>query len=360
MTAKTTLQWVGSIFKGAWKKHQDVLALLVLAAFRVRRLSITALGREAAGSTVPKHAIKRVDRWLGNRRFDDRRAREQFLRLVVGSRREVLIAVDWTKLRRWPVLVAGVVHRGRAVPVLWSVADPAKLYKSQNAFEHGFFAWLKSCLPEGVQATVLLDRGFKRVELVSQLRRLKLSFVIRTGGNVHVHHRQYCGRMDQLIGRRGQRRDLAAAVLRPSRPVQVRVVGVWEKGFKEPWLLMTNLGAPLDHIVWLYSKRFQIEEAFRDQKDWRLGLQLGHTLIRKADRVDRMLLVAALVLFLALLVGAEARRRKLDRVFRANTERRRPTHSDFALGLFYGLRLRVNRSKLLRIFYHEGADVLRG
>jgi hypothetical protein len=244
--------------------------------------------------------------------------------------------------------------------VLWSVADPAKLYKSQNAFEHGFLTWLKSSLPDGVQATVLLDRGFKRVELIGQLRRLRLAFVIRTGGNVHVRHPRYCGRMDQLIGRRGQRKDLPEAVLRPSRPVQVRVVGVWEKGFKEPWLLMTNLEAEVDHIVWLYSKRFQIEEAFRDQKDWRLGLQLGHTLIRKADRVDRMLLIAALVLFLALLVGAEVRRRKLDRGFRANTERRRPTHSDFALGLFYALRLRVNRSKLLRIFYREGREVLRG
>lgn len=360
MTANTTLHWLASIFKGAWKKHLTLLALLVHAGFQTRRLSITALGRALAHTTVPKHAIKRVDRWLGNRKFDDHRAREHFLRMVLGPRRNVVLAVDWTKLRTWPVLVAGIVHRGRAIPVLWAVADPAKLYKSQNAFEYGFLAWLKSCLPDGVRATLLLDRGFKRVELVTHLRRLGFDFVIRTGGNVHVHHPQYRGRMDQMILRRGDRRDLAGAVLRPSRPVKVRVVGVWEKGFKEPWLLMTDLDGPVHRIVWLYSKRFEIEEAFRDQKDWRLGLQLGHTLIRKADRVDRLLLLAALVLFLALLVGTEARRRALDSGYRANTCRARRTHSDFTLGLFYFLRLRFNCAKLLRLFYRDGQDVLRG
>jgi hypothetical protein len=353
MTANSILQSIRSIFKSAWKRHQVTLGLMVIAVFESRRLSITAMGRAFRADTVPKHAIKRVDRWLGNRRFDDKSAREQFLRLVIGPRRRILVAIDWTKLRRWPVLVAGVIQRGRAIPILWSVADPSRLYKSQNAFEHGFFAWLRATLPEGVEATLLLDRGFKRVDIVSHLK--GFHFVIRTGGNVHIRSEQFVGRADELIRRRGMQRDLPNAILRPSRPVHVRVVGVWAKGCKEPWLLMTDLDFALEKIVALYAKRFRIEESFRDQKDWRYGLQAGHTLVLKPERLERLLLVAALVLFFAILIGAAARRAKLDRGFRANTVKDRATHSDFTLGLFYALERRWKRSKLLAIFYREGA-----
>jgi hypothetical protein len=358
MTAAGILQSVGAIFKSAWKRHQVTLGLIVAAVFRARRLSITAMGRELDTPTAPKHSIKRVDRWLGKRRFDDKRAREEFLRAVVGPREHVLIAIDWTKLRRWPVLVAAVVHRNRAIPILWSVADPQKLYKSQNAFEHGFFTWLRAALPKEVRATVLLDRGFKRVEIVKHLQ--GFDFVIRTGGNVHIRSEAFTGPADQLILRRGQKRDISTAVLRPSRPIRARIVGVWAKGAKEPWLLMTNVDADLRKVVALYAKRFRIEEVFRDQKDWRYGLQAGHTLVRRAARLERLLLIAAVVVWLAHLIGAAARQCGLDRGYRANTTTTRPTHSDFALGLYYAFRKCWSRSILLENFYLEGWDVIGG
>jgi hypothetical protein len=351
MTAKHVVQSVGVIFKDAWKWHRLTLRLVVVSVFESERLTITEMGRALCADTVPKHAIKRVDRCLGNRKFDDRKAREQIVRVVIGPRPRVLIAIDWTKLRRWPVLVAGVVQRGRAVPVLWAVAGPDKLYKSQNAFEHGFFAWLKTALPQGVEATLVLDRGFKRVDIVSHLK--GFDFVIRTGGNVHIESSQYCGRMDGLIRRRRVERDINDAILRPSRPVTVRVVGVWQAPCKKPWLLMTNLQLSCRQVVAIYAKRFQIEEMFRDQKDWHFGLQAGHTLVRSAARLERLLLVAALVHFFAMLIGAAARNLGLDRGFRANTVRDRPTHSDFALRMYYALRNHCSRSILFENFYLE-------
>jgi hypothetical protein len=354
MTAQHIVQSIGVIFKSARKWHRLTLGLLVTSVFESQRLTLTQMGRALDTRTVPKHAIKRVDRWLGNRRFDDREARETLLRWVVGPRTRVVIAIDWTKMRRWPVLVAGVVQRGRTVPILWAVADPEKLYKSQNAFEHGFFAWLRCALPDNVDAVLLLDRGFKRVDIVRHLR--GFNFVIRTGGNVHVHSPQYSGRMDAMIGRRGLSFDISEAVLRPSRPVTIRVVGVWARQCKEPWLLMTNMTAPSRQVVALYAKRFQIEEMFRDQKDWRYGLQVGHTLVRSAQRLERLLLIAAVVHLFAMLIGGAARRLGLDRSFRANTVRTTPTHSDFALGVYYARRKRWRRSLLLKNF-HEEANV---
>lgn len=353
MTARPIVQSVEVIFKGFWKRHVRVLGAMVAGAFSARKLQLSAVGRQMPGRTSPKHAIKRVDRFLSNPRFDHRRAQEALLRRVIGPRKRVLIAVDWTKVRRWQVLVAAVVQSGRCIPVMWAVQDPKKVHKSWNAFEHGFFSWLAEALPEGVEAVLLLDRGFKRVELVRVLRRLGLRFVIRTGGNVHVRHARYCGRIDELVRRRRQPYDLPDAMLRPSRPVPVRVVGYWDRGQKEPWLLMTDLDEPVRRIVQLYGKRFRIEECFRDTKNVRYGLALAQAQFRRAERLERFLLVAALVHLLAMTAGAVARQKRLDRTYRANTVQSRPTHSDFTLGLYFALRMRRNLARCLRILYED-------
>ena len=94
MTAKHIVQSVGVIFKDAWKWHRLTLGLVVVSVFESERLTITEMGRALYADTVPKHAIKRVDRWLGNRKFDDRKAQEQIVRVVIGPRPRVLIAID--------------------------------------------------------------------------------------------------------------------------------------------------------------------------------------------------------------------------------------------------------------------------
>lgn len=360
MTANCIMQSVGSIFKGFWKRHQENLGLLVAAVAETGRVGVSALGRALEGKTTPKHAIKRVDKFLGNPRFRDHAAMETLLKAVLGPRREVLIAVDWTKIRQWPALVAGVIQRGRAIPVMWAVMDPLNVYKSYNHFENGFFTWLSQALPEGVDAVVLLDRGFKRVELVKHLNKCGLKFVIRTGGNVYVNHEQYQGRVDMLITRRGMRRDLRDATLRPSRPVTVRVVGMWARGQKEPWLLMTNLSIASKLVIAAYGKRFRIEEMFRDEKDYRFGIFLGYVKVTKPERLERLLLIAAVYHLMAMMIGGLARRQGLDRSFRANTVRNKATHSDFTLGRYYLHRLTWILAKLFKDFYAESGCAYGG
>lgn len=353
MTANQILRSIQVICKGAWKRHVVNLALLVQAAFECRRLGIAALGRAMRCATSPKHSIKRADRFFGNARFDHWAAQEQLLRAVIGPRKTVFIPVDWTKVREWPALVAGVVWRGRAVPVAWAVLGNRALYKSQNAFENGFFSWLAQALPAGVRAIILLDRGFQRVSLVKHLRRCGLSFVIRTGGKVRVRHPSYNGPLDELLQKHGDVADLSDATLHSETPTRVRVVGLWESRQKEPWLLMTDLEDGVAAVATAYARRFRIEETFRDEKDTRFGLALGQLKMTKADRLERMLFVAALVHFIAMLVGGAARRLGLDRHYRANTVRTKATHSDFTLGLFFLVRLQLNFSELLRDCFSE-------
>ena len=52
-----------------------------------RRVGIGVVGLCMPVKTLPKHAIKRFDRFLSNRRFDDRRAQEELLKTVVADRK---------------------------------------------------------------------------------------------------------------------------------------------------------------------------------------------------------------------------------------------------------------------------------
>ena len=102
-------------------------------------------------------------------------------------------------------------------------------------------------------------------------------------------------------------------------------------------MVMTNLTDAPDVVLAAYGRRFEIEETFRDKKDLRFGLGLGAVRVQSAARLERLILIAALVHLLVSLVGAIARRDHLDRAYRANTpgKTHRRAHSDFTLGLYY-------------------------
>lgn len=72
------------------------------------------------------------------------------------------------------------------------------------------------------------------------------------------------------------------------------MVLVKKKRMQDSWCLATSLTkAPAAQVIELYSRRFTIEEAFRDTKDLHFGLGLSATHIRDADRRDRLLMLIA-------------------------------------------------------------------
>ena len=79
-------------------------------------------------------------------------------------------------------------------------------------------------------------------------------------------------------------------------------------------------------VVDLYSRRFTIEETFRDQKDPRFGFGMRHTRVASPDRRDRLLLLASLAQALLTLLGAAGERCGLDRVGRGDADHRARRH----------------------------------
>jgi hypothetical protein len=121
-----------------------------------------------------------------------------------------------------------------------------------------------------------------------------------------------------------------------NKKVEVPVVICVKKAkMKESWCLATNITSmTAAEIVNLYSRRFTIEETFRDIKDMRYGMGLKSISISRPDRRDRLLLIGALAHALLTLLGAAGEKLGRDRKLKANTVKRR-TESLFRQGLFW-------------------------
>jgi hypothetical protein len=100
------------------------LANGVTGVLRAATLSVHAIGEGYAevAKTKPRFGVKQVERFLSNAAIDVARLTPSWARFVVGARKEIVVALDWTDFERddHATLCAYVVTtHGRATPLTW-------------------------------------------------------------------------------------------------------------------------------------------------------------------------------------------------------------------------------------------------
>jgi hypothetical protein len=293
-------------------------------------LSIHAIGRGYAHATnhSEKHGVKQTDRMLGNAGIDVWSLFRPWAGFVVGARKEIVLALDWTEFDADDhATLAGylITSHGRATPLIWMTVRKSTLEGKRNDYEYRLIERMHECVAADVKITVLADRGFGDQKLYGLLQTLGWDFVIRFRGAIQVESTD------------GERKPAAkwlppsgrATMIRGARVTRTRaavpaVVVVHAPRMKEAWCLATTLNnAKAADVVKLYGRRFTIEETFRDQKNLRFGLGLSATHIGSADRRDRLLLLAAIAQALLTLLGAAGEECGLDRLMKTNTAKKR-------------------------------------
>lgn len=313
MDRTDAVAWVLSRCSASLLKSQArTLSTLVAAAVLVERVSLAALGRAMLGTT--KHQIKRAYRFLANGRVEP----VEVMRGVVGrllrgwpDGRPLVVALDWTDVRGLQTLMAAAVIGGRAIPLCWASCTKHTYDgpRSRNAFEEALLLALRDMVPRHIRVVVLADRGFGRTELGRSCQRMGLSYVVRIQPRVWMAYGRVRCRLDRYPVRRGDARLLKGVVYRRHDPVTQHVAVHWKMGQPEPWYLMTDLPLPAKKLTGLYAKRTTVEELFRDHKSRRNGWSLRDTGIRRADRLDRLLLILALAYLRLVGVGLVATER---------------------------------------------------
>jgi hypothetical protein len=335
-------KFIVNLFEGNMHALRVVsLANGVVGVLHGAALAIHAIGQAYArvAGITPKSGVKQVDRMLSNSGFDLRVVLKQWVQFVVGARKEIVIALDWTDFEKddHTTLCAYVVTRhGRATPLVWKTVKKSTLKGTRNDHEYELVEWLHEALAADVDIVLLADRGFGDQKLYELLQTLGWDFVIRFRGRISVQNAAGETRTAEAwVPQNGRATMLRNVHVTDDRAPLPAVVVARARKMKEAWCLATTLSKrTASAVVKLYGKRFTIEETFRDEKNLHFGMGLSATHIHDGARRDRLLLLAAIAHALLSLLGAASEEVGLDQYLKVNTVKRR-THSLYRQGLYW-------------------------
>jgi hypothetical protein len=214
------------------------------------------------------------------------------------------LGMDATTLTdRFTVLCISVLYRGCAIPVAWKVLRGGEKGSWEPHWK-ALLISLKSSVPKHWTVLVLADRGLYAPWLFSHIVALGWHPFLRInlGGKVRpvgaerfdwlrtlVPHigSAWCGRVDCFV----------------EKTVRCTLLGRWEEGYADAWLVLTDLAPESADVVW-YRMRSWIENGFKDTK--RGGWQWHQTKMTDPARASRLWLAIAVATLWVLSVGGEA------------------------------------------------------
>jgi hypothetical protein len=312
-------------------KRVESLANATVGTLESARLSIHAIGRGLAAveGLVDKHAVKQVDRLIGNEGVDPVELQLVWARRAVSGSDELLVNIDWTEFERdgHSMLVLSLqTSHGRALPLLWQTYSKKALKGNQSRYENELLLRLRDVVEPGVRVVVIGDRGFEDHALFGWLEEeLNFDFIIRVRAAVIVTNDQGERRpAGEWVGKGGRMRRLTNARVTTKEKSVGQVVVVQDKGMEDIWCLVaSDARFTGSWVKQRYGKRFSCEETFRDIKDLRFGMGMKWNRVRKPERRDRLMLLAVLAQALLTLLGQAGELVGLDRLLKTNTSKKR-------------------------------------
>jgi hypothetical protein len=343
------------------------LANATLGVLHAASLCIHVIGRAYGWATDGdgKHGVKQVDRLLSNENVLPWALSKAWIAMLVGVREEVLVALDWTDFDKddHTTLVASLITKhGRATPLVWKTVKKSELAGNRNMCEDALLEHLADSMPEGVRTTILADRGFGDQERYRKITELGMDYVIRFRECILVSDmgdpgsKKPASEWVTKSGRAAMHKDVAVTDDCYALPA---VVLAHDKRMQEAWCLATSRDdKTATEIVKWYSKRFTIEETFRDTKNGHLGMGLSATHIRNEARRDRLIFIAAIAHMLVTLLGAAGEKCGLDRTLKSNTSAKRQL-SLYNQGLHWYMAIPNMREERLRMLIEAYGEVLK-
>jgi hypothetical protein len=283
------------------KTQRTKLALLVATMLDVRSANLMDL---AAG--LPREADRTdmryqwITRLLGNPLVVSDEIMEPFSREVleraaVGGQPLVLI-LDQSKVSdRHQVLMLALRCGERALPLAWRVeeTDGAIGFETQKALLDAVAPWL----PTRAKVRLMGDRFYGTADLIGWCQEREWDYRLRLKGNLVV----FDGPGRTSTGKCAKDRVYYLEnVELTGRRARTHIGIIQDPGHAEPWIIaMSEKPSYLRTLE--YADRWGIEPMFSDFKSRGFGIE--ETQLRYADRLDRLILVMSLALYVAVSTG---------------------------------------------------------
>jgi hypothetical protein len=198
-----------------------------------------------------------------------------------------------------------VVYRGCAIPVAWVVL-PAT---AKHVWRREWLRLLRQvhrAVPRSWTVIVLADRGLYARWLFRRITRLGWHPFLRinTGGTFRPQGRVRGIPLQTLVPQPGTAwQGTGIAFKGRHRQLHCTLLARWEAGYKDPWLILTDLPPEASTACW-YGLRAWIAQGFKITK--RAGWQWQRTPMTRPDRAARLWLAVAVATLWLLSVGGEA------------------------------------------------------
>ena len=219
---------------------------------------------------------------------------------------QLALALDATTLGdRFTVLALSVVYRGCAIPVAWTVLAAT----AKHAWRREWLRMLRQvrrAIPRTWTVLVLADRGLYARWLFRRITRLGWHPFLRinVGGTFRPTGQVRGVPLKTLVPEPGMAwQGTGIAFKGRHRQLHCTLLACWEPGYKDPWLLLTDLPPEASTACW-YGLRAWIEQGFKITK--RAGWQWQRTRMTQPDRAARLWLAVAVATLWLLSVGGEA------------------------------------------------------
>ena len=291
-------------------RHLTTLAALIAGIVGAQSTHLNQIAQKAPDRTLAESRTRRFARWLSREQttyegFYLPWARQ--LAAALAQHGPLVVIFDGSTLGRGcSTLMASLVYKRRALPLVWSVKRGKK--GSFSAEHHlDLLDALGKIVPAEAAVVFLGDGEFDSVELQQGLARAGYDYVCRTSKATRVSD----GVTDCMLGELAPLVEERYAVL-PAASVTGAAYGpvtvlVWhERRYQEPIFLVTNLEVAEEAIYW-YRRRFRIETLFSDQKSRGFHVHKSH--LSHPERLARLLIATSLAYVWIIYLGGEALQR---------------------------------------------------
>jgi hypothetical protein len=288
--------------KGNMARHLTTLAAMTSGIIGSRSCQLPAIASKTADLRKLDSRIKNFSRWLNNDNIDYETYFLPYAEALLSclSHQVITIVVDGSTMGRNCIsLIAGIVYKQRAIPICWITRNGSKGHVPE-AMHIELVKQLQKLIPENTKVIFLGDGEFDGTNLIKVIMDNHWLFVLRTSKNriLIEHDESFC--LNHVDVGQEQHFRIPDVHFAEEHQLIFNAVIWWNKQFKEPIYLLTNIEVAHEATYW-YEKRFKIETMFSDKKSRGFNLQKSH--ISDPKRIDKLLIATSLAYILIIYFG---------------------------------------------------------
>ena len=276
------------------EQHLNTLALLICGIVGAQHVQFAQVADHVPiRGRKNESLITRFRRWVKHEAITPEALWLPFASAVLQglAPTPLTIVLDGTTAGRGcVVLMASVVYRGRAIPLLWTVVKGKKGHLPQDV-HCTLIGRLQELIPAQTTVVLLGDGEFDGTILQASIRAAGWDYVCRTATNITIYAYERVFAVGDLPLLRGEAVAVADVQMTLKRYGPVLLIGVWDANQDAPLYLITSL-TDADGAVERYRLRFRIECLFANHKS--RGFQVHKSHLANPARLARLLIATSL------------------------------------------------------------------